>query len=321
MGEFELIQKVFYRGPSRRALLGMGDDCALISANKTLAVSSDMLIAGRHFLPDADAFDVGYKSLAVNLSDLAAMGASPVAFTLAIGLPNADEAWLTEFARGLFAVADQYRCELVGGDTTRIPDGAPLTISITVMGELSHGGLRRSAAQPGDHLWVSGTLGGPARALELLLGNVPLTVAKIDEALARLHRPQPRVELGLRLQHLARAAIDVSDGLIGDVGHIADQSRLRAQIDVSKIPFSSALQGLAIEAQLQHALAGGDDYEIAFTADASNRQAIEALSLNLQKDVGYGLTLIGRMHEGTGVDLVDEDGRPVSLKLKAYEHF
>jgi thiamine-monophosphate kinase len=321
VGEFELIQKVFYRGPSRKALLGMGDDCALISANKTLAVSSDMLIAGRHFLPDAEPFDIGYKSLAVNLSDLAAMGAVPVAFTLAIALPNANEAWLSEFARGLFAVADKYQCELVGGDTTRAPAGAPLTISITVMGELSHGGLRRSAAQPGDHIWVSGTLGGPARALELLLTDAPLTSAPIAKALDRLLRPVPRVELGLRLQHLARAAIDISDGLIGDLGHIAEQSRLRAEIDVSKLPLSLALDGLPLALQLQHALAGGDDYELAFTADASNRQAIEALSVTLQKDLGFSLTLIGRMQEGEGIDLMDEDGRPVTLELKAYEHF
>jgi thiamine-monophosphate kinase len=321
VGEFELIQKVFYRGPSRKALLGMGDDCALISANKTLAVSSDMLIAGRHFLPDAEPFDIGYKSLAVNLSDLAAMGAVPVAFTLAIALPNANEAWLSEFARGLFAVADKYQCELVGGDTTRAPTGAPLTISITVMGELSHGGLRRSSAQPGDHIWVSGTLGGPARALELLLSDAPLTSAPIASALDRLLRPVPRVELGLRLQHLARAAIDISDGLIGDLGHIAEQSRLRAEIDVSKLPLSLALDGLPLALQLQHALAGGDDYELAFTADASNRQAIEALSVTLQKDLGFSLTLIGRMQEGEGIDLMDEDGRPVTLELKAYEHF
>jgi thiamine-monophosphate kinase len=321
VGEFELIQKVFYRGPSRKAILGMGDDCALISAKKTLAVSSDMLIAGRHFFADAKPFDIGYKSLAVNLSDLAAMGALPVAFTLAIALPNADEPWLIEFARGLFEVADQYQCELVGGDTTRAPDGAPLTISITVMGELSHGGLRRSAAQPGDHIWVSGTLGGPARALELLLSDAPLTGAPIADAVDRLLRPMPRVALGLRLQHLARAAIDVSDGLIGDLGHIAEQSRLRAEIDVSKLPLAAALKGLTLEMQLQHALAGGDDYELAFTADASNRHAIEALSITLQKEFGFGLTLIGRMQEGEGIDLMDEDGRPVTLKLKAYEHF
>jgi thiamine-monophosphate kinase len=321
VGEFELIQKVFYRGPSRKALLGMGDDCALISANKTMAVSSDMLIAGRHFLPDAKPFDIGYKSLAVNLSDLAAMGALPVAFTLAIALPNADEAWLTEFARGLFEVADEFQCELVGGDTTRAPEGAPLTISITVMGELSHGGLRRSAAEPGDHIWVSGTLGGPARALELLLSDAPLNGAPITSAMDRLLRPSPRVTLGLRLQHLARAAIDVSDGLIGDLGHIAEQSRLRAEIDVSKLPLAAALDGLGLEQQLQHALAGGDDYELAFTADASNRHAIEALSIALQKEFGFGLTLIGRMQEGEGIDLMDEDGRPVTLKLKAYEHF
>jgi thiamine-monophosphate kinase len=321
VGEFELIQKVFYRGPSRKALLGMGDDCALISADKTLAVSSDMLIAGRHFLPDAKPFDIGYKSLAVNLSDLAAMGASPVAFTLAIGLPNADETWLTEFARGLFEVADEYQCELVGGDTTRTPIGAPLTISITVMGELSHGGLRRSAAEPGDHIWVSGTLGGPARALELLLSDAALTSSPVDSALARLLRPEPRVALGQRLSHLARSAIDISDGLIGDLGHIAEQSRLRAEIDVSKLPFASVLDDLPLEHRLQHALAGGDDYELAFTSDANNRQAIEALSNNLQRDFGFALTLIGRMHDGEGVDLVDEDGRPVTLKLKAYEHF
>lgn len=321
MGEFELIKKVFYRGPSRRALLGMGDDCALLDGNKTLAVSSDMLIAGRHFLPDAKPFDIGFKALAVNLSDLAAMGASPVAFTLAIGLPNADEAWLTEFARGLFAVADRYQCELIGGDTTRTPEGAPLTISITVMGDLTYGGLRRSAAQPGDHIWVSGSLGGPARALQLLLTDAPLTLAPIAVALDRLLRPEPRVELGLELQHLARAAIDISDGLQGDLGHIAEQSRLRAEIDISKLPMSDSLSDLPLSDRLQYALAGGDDYELAFTADPSNRHAIEALSERFKRSHGFELTLIGRMQEGAGVNFVNEDGRPVALNLKAYEHF
>jgi thiamine-monophosphate kinase len=321
MGEFELIRKVFYRGPSRKTLLGMGDDCALISPDKTLAVSSDMLIAGRHFLPNAEPFDIGFKALAVNLSDLAAMGASPLAFTLALGLPQADDAWLEAFARGLFSVADRYQCELIGGDTTRAPAGAPLTISITVMGELGFGGLRRSAAQPGDHIWVSGTLGGPARALQLLLSDAALDSSPVSSALDRLLRPEPRVELGLRLQHLARSAIDISDGLIGDLGHIADQSRLRAVLDVSKLPFAPVLSQLSAYDRLSLALAGGDDYELAFTADPSNRHALDALSDALLASHGFGLTLIGHMHDGDGVSLVDEDGRPVHGEFKAYEHF
>ena len=317
MGEFELIREVFYRGPSRQAKLGIGDDCALLDSKKTLAVSSDMLLAGRHFLPNAQPYSIGFKSLAVNLSDLAAMGAQPLAFTLAIALPSSDPVWLKTFAKGLFSVADRYRCELIGGDTTRTPDGGPLTISITVMGELKHEGLRRSAAQPGDHIWVSGTLGGPARALSLLLGNAELSGAPIEDALKRLHEPEPRIELGLSLQHLARAAIDISDGLIGDLGHICEQSRLRAEIDVSKLPFASALMGLPIDEQLNYALAGGDDYELCFTADPSNRHAIAALADSL----GMPLTLIGRMQEGQGVYCADENGRPITQQFTSFEHF
>lgn len=317
MGEFELIREVFYRGPSRQARLGIGDDCALLDTKKTLAVSSDMLLAGRHFLPNAEPYSIGYKSLAVNLSDLAAMGAQPLAFTLAIALPSSDPVWLKAFAKGLFAVADRYHCELIGGDTTRTPSGGPLTISITVMGELRHDGLRRSAAQPGDHIWVSGTLGGPARALSWLLGDAELTGAATDDAIKRLHEPEPRVELGLALQHLARAAIDISDGLIGDLGHICEQSRLRADLDVSKLPLATALAGLSTQEQLGYALAGGDDYELCFTADPSNRQAIEALEVSL----GLPLTLIGRMQEGQGVHCADENGRPVAQDFKSFEHF
>jgi thiamine-monophosphate kinase len=331
VGEFELIRKIFYRGPSRKALLGIGDDCALIDTKKTLAVSSDMLIAGRHFLPADAPYDIGAKALAVNLSDLAAMGASPLAFTLSLALPSADAVWLEAFAKGLFEMADRYGCELIGGDTTRTPDGGPLTISITVMGELNYGGLQRSAAQPGDHIWVSGSLGGPARALELLLTDAPLgavnngssvtSQAALNRALERLHRPEPRVELGLSLKHLARAAIDISDGLSGDIAHIAEQSRLRAEIDVSKLPFADVITQLPDAVRLSLALTGGDDYELAFTADPSNRQAIEALSETLWQSHGYGLTLIGRMHDGQGVDFVDEDGRPVTASFKSFEHF
>ncbi len=328
MGEFELIREIFYRGPSRKAALGMGDDCALLNTGKTLAVSSDMLVSGRHFLPNANAFDIGYKSLAVNLSDLAAMGASPLAFTLALALPKADETWLTEFARGLFTVADQYGCELIGGDTTKAHHQEALTISITVIGELSHSGLRRASAQPGDHLWVSGSLGGPAKALAVLMDDsdgageqTQYVASDFQDALTRLHRPQPRVELGLTLAHLARAAIDISDGLIGDVGHIAEQSRLRAEIDISKVPFAAILNAVDPVERLNLALAGGDDYELAFTADPSNRAAIDALSKKLEAEHGYGLTLIGRMLQGEGVALHDEDGRPVNFSAQAFEHF
>ena len=280
MGEFELIARYFDR-PARRAALGVGDDCALLQpgAGMQLAVSSDMLVEGRHFLSSVDPARLGHKALAVNLSDLAACAAQPLAFTLALALPQAEATWLESFASGLLALADLHGCELVGGDTTR----GPLNICITVFGEVPTGqALLRSGARDGDDIYVSGTLGDARLALEAFRGTIALPADVFEQARRRMEQPTPRVALGLALRGIASAAIDISDGLLGDLGHVLRSSGVGASIDTAV-----ALELLAARApgpgqwthpdaqrQLGWVLAGGDDYELAFTAPG--RTAISA---------------------------------------------
>ncbi len=314
-GEFELIRRFFDRGPARDAVLGIGDDCALLApldAHDVLAVSTDLLLEGRHFFPDAQPAALGHKALAVNLSDLAAMGARPRAFTLAIALPEADEAWLGAFCEGLFAIADRYRCELVGGDTTR----GPRTICITVFGDVPPAAaLRRDAAQPDDDLWVSGTLG--AAALAVQDGLAGRSRPDDDAARQRLDRPEPRVALGLALRHVARAAIDLSDGLLGDLSHIVERSRVGAEIDWPAVPVSDSLDGLPDGLRRRLALSGGDDYELLFSAAHENRIAIEAIGRRL----GLPLSRIGRIVAGSGIRLRDARGRPMETDAHGFDHF
>ena len=310
MGEFELISRFFDRGPARRSELGVGDDCAILreqAPGTTLAVATDMLVAGRHFLAGADPESVGHKALAVNLSDLAAMGARPLAFTLALALPEADERWLAGFAAGMFALADLHDCELIGGDTTR----GPLNVCITVLGELPVGAaLRRDRAEPGDDLWVSGELGGAALAVRL--GDAALPAER-----TRLDRPQPRLALGMALRHLARAAIDVSDGLAGDLGHVCERSRVGAEVHWPAVPLAPGLAQVPAQDRPALALAGGDDYELLFSAAPENRSSIEALAGALD----LRLSRIGRIVPGQGVRVLDERGRPMAAALHAYDHF
>ena len=315
LGEFELIGRFFDRGPARRALLGIGDDCALLgpsSGGECLAIATDMMVGGRHVFDDVDPEALGHKALAVNLSDLAAMGARPLAFTLALALPQADVVWLQGFSKGLFALADRFDCELIGGDTTR----GPLNVCITVIGQVPAGSaLRRDGAQPGDDLWVSGELGAAAFAVAERGAGRPL--AEGHPARARLDRPEPRVELGLALRHLARAAIDVSDGLSGDLGHLLDRSRVGARLAWPAVPVAQALLGQPEARRMQLALTGGDDYELLFAAAPENRVAIEALGPRL----GLPLSRIGAFDAGDSMRLVDARDRPIAFDGHGFDHF
>ena len=323
MGEFDLIRRYFTR-PTPRAVLGVGDDCALLQPRPgmQLAISSDMLVEGRHFLSTVSPAALGHKALAVNLSDLAACGAQPLAFTLALALPRADAAWLEPFSQGLLALADAHGCELVGGDTTQ----GPLNICITVFGEVPPGqALLRSGAQVGDELYVSGTLGDARLALEVFRGTLSLPEAVFNQARARLEMPTPRVALGLALRGVATAAADISDGLLGDLGHIARASNVSAVVDAAvAIQLMGAGAGAAplldAKKQLEYVLAGGDDYELVFSAPPSARAAVQMAADKAQTRV----TRIGRIEARAGppaVRLVDAEGRPVLQQFAGFDHF
>ena len=323
MGEFDLIERYFAR-PAKRSPLGNGDDCALLAPapGMQLAVSSDMLVEGRHFLSTVAPERLGHKALAVNLSDLAACGAAPLAFTLALSLPTVDESWLAGFSRGLFALADAHACELVGGDTTR----GPLNICITVFGEVPAGkALLRSGAMAGDDIWVSGTLGDARLALEAFRGTLALSAEVFEQARRRMEQPTPRVALGIALRGIASAAVDVSDGLIGDLGHILASSRIGATLDADA---ASALVAankhapgtadlFAIDVLRTCALSGGDDYELVFTAPSFARDAVLQASVVAATPV----TRIGRIEAEPGLRIVDARGAPVAQHFTSFNHF
>ena len=288
--------------------MGIGDDCARVRVGEgmALAITTDMLVEGRHFLPGVEPRALGHKALAVNLSDLAACGALPRWITLALALQAADERWLGGFCEGLFALADRYEVDLVGGDTTR---GERLTIAITALGEVPHGrALSRGGARPGDDLWVSGELGGAA------LG---LVHPELPEAAKRLHEPEPRVALGLKLRSLASAAIDVSDGLTGDLGHILERSGVGARVRYDAVPKSRAFDALD-DQQLESdcVLSGGDDYELLFTAPQEHRAAIDALP----GEIGVPLSRIGTIEPAGGLQVLDREGKAMRFK-GGYDHF
>src|SRR5665647_435323 len=276
MTEFDLIRRYFTRA-TPNALLGIGDDAALlkVSDDYVLAVSSDMLVSGTHFFPDADPFMLGHKTLAVNLSDMAAMGATPRWATLAIALPDANETWLERLSAGFFALAQQHGVELIGGDTTR----GPLNLCVTILGEVpAQHALKRSGAQPGDEVWVSGTLGDAALALAHLQGRVALSGEALAACAQVLHQPQPRVALGLALRGIASSAIDISDGLLADLGHILDASHAAAEIDLALLPVSSVMRAyVKIPLGQKCALSGGDDYELCFTAPVMRHAEITGI--------------------------------------------
>jgi thiamine-monophosphate kinase len=319
LSEFELIER-FFRRPARHAVLGVGDDAALLAPTPgcELAVSVDMLVCGRHFFADVDPEALGHKALAVNLSDLAAMGALPRWALLAGALPEADPAWLAAFARGFFALADAFAVDLVGGDTTR----GPLNLCVTVLGEAPAGqALRRSGARPGEAIFVSGRLGDAALALAHLRGQVELTATEFAACERALLWPAPRVALGQRLRGLASAAIDVSDGLLGDLGHVLDASAVGATLELSALPRSPALARLFAGSErtlaLACLLAGGDDYELCFTAPLSAAAPLAALA----EELALPLLPIGRIEAGAGLTVRDEAGRPLSALPEAFDHF
>lgn len=315
LGEFDLIAKYFTRSV-KRAALGVGDDCALFatSPGMQLAVSSDMLVEGRHFLSTVAPERLGHKALAVNLSDLAACGARPIGFTLALAMPRVDERFLDGFARGLLALADEHECELIGGDTTQ----GPLNLCITVFGEVPAGqALLRSGARSGDDLYVSGTLGDARAALEVFRGGLAIDGAALESLRRAMEQPQPRVALGQALRGVATSAIDVSDGLLGDLGHILHRSQLGATLEVDVLPRSAVLRTLPAALQREFTLAGGDDYELVFSAPPSRAADVtRAASAS-----GVVVTRIGRLDAEPGLRLVDANGAAVANGFGSFDHF
>ena len=326
MGEFELIARYFKR-PPQRAQVGVGDDCAIWmpTPGQVLAISSDMLVEGRHFLSTVDPVALGHKALAVNLSDLAACGATPCAFTLGLSLPQIDDAWLSGFAQGLWALADAHGCELIGGDTTR----GPLTIAITVWGELPPGqALLRSAAQVGDDIYISGVVGQARMALEVFRGQLHLPSDAFERARARMERPTPRVALGQALRGVAHAAIDLSDGLLGDLGHILKASGVGADIDTRWLLHASDgdtawpahcpdLAALPWAQTLACGLTGGDDYELLFTAAPEHREAVLAAAQASATPVSR----VGRVTP-SGLRVLDPQGQAIDVsRLTSFDHF
>ena len=332
LGEFDLIQRFFKAGADamrpndeKTIALGIGDDCALLNpaAGEEIAITSDMLVEGRHFFIGANPELLGRKALGVNLSDLAAMGAKPIGFTLAIALPTVDKAWLEAFSKGLFAVANQYSCPLIGGDTT----AGPLTISITAFGSTPSGkAIRRSGAKTGDDIWVSGAVGDARLALAALRHEMNLSESDLKQIEHRMHNPTPRVDLGMKIRAVASAALDISDGLLGDLQHILKQSQVSAEVFLEQLPKSKTLQKQSEDIQNQFAACGGDDYEICFTAPIETRDAIDKISTALNLPI----TRIGSITEKVGAleklyllnkngDLLDEI-KSAAL-MKSFDHF
>jgi thiamine-monophosphate kinase len=315
VGEFDLIAKYFSR-PVRHAVLGGGDDCALLQPRPGMlwAVSTDALVEGRHFLSTVAPEALGHKALAVNLSDLAACGAQPVAFTLSLTLPRVDEEFLAGFAAGMYALADAHGIELVGGDTT----AGPLTIGITVMGEVPPGqALRRGGARAGDDVWVSGRLGDARLALEVFRGKVALRGEAFEDVRRAMERPQPRVALGLALRGVATAAIDLSDGLAGDLGHVLRASGVGATLRLADIPHGEHVAASPEALRRTCLLGGGDDYELAFCAAPADSDRVRAAAAR----AGVAATCIGTLEATPGLRVVDAAGAVVPLAERAFDHF
>lgn len=318
LSEFDLIKHYFVQNYADhpRFALGIGDDCALVNPapDMQLAISSDMLVSGRHFFPDADPYQLGHKCLAVNLSDLAAMGAKPLAFTLSLSLPEANPAWLAPFSQGLFNLAQQHHCRLIGGDTTK----GPLNICITIFGEVPpNSALRRDAAHVGDDIWISGDIGDARLALAAYWKELSLSPEDHHIAATRMHTPTPRIALGIALRGIAHAALDISDGLIGDLGHILERSQVGARLYVDDLPAGPILRQQAQNKRREFCLAGGDDYELCFTAPIHQRDAVIQAGLASKTNV----TRIGSIEASKGVRLLDKNNQEVQLALRGFDHF
>lgn len=317
MGEFELIRQYFAAAPCAQGgegiALGIGDDCALLAPapGEQLAISTDTLVAGVHFPAVSDPFLLGQRSLAVAASDLAAMGATPLAFTLALTLPDVSADWLLAYAQGLNRMASQCGLTLIGGDTTR----GPLSLTMTVFGRVPAGqALTRSGARAGDLLCVGGELGNAAGALPLVLGERQADAALAEPLLAHYWSPSPQLALGQALRGKATAALDISDGLLGDCGHIATASGVALRLELERLPLSPALRGfMGLEKARQAALTGGDDYIIAFTLPPAERAGLLA--------AGWPVHVVGRVEAGQGVSLHDAHGRDITPAVRGYQHF
>jgi thiamine-monophosphate kinase len=328
-GEFDLIDRYFGQRSARRVNplipIGIGDDCAAVTLapGATLLTSVDTFSEGVHFFSGADAFAVGHKALAVNLSDLAACGAEPVACLLALALPGVSDDWMAGFSAGFSRLSDQFSCPLIGGDTTAVRRGSGITISVTVLGQVPNEStiLMRKNAQVGDDIWVSGSLG--AAALSVAWQSDATTLPPIDtEALLQAKRsleyPEPRIALGIALRHIAHACIDLSDGLQSDLGHILKASgNLGAHLHASAVPYSTVLAALPMALRQHLALAGGDDYELCFTAPVEH----EARVRHIGHSLAVPLSRIGTVTANTGIDFETIDGEHINLEGRAYEHF
>lgn len=316
-GEFDLIERYFKRSvPSN--ILGMGDDCALLplSLGHKLAISTDMLLEGRHFLPDTNPISLGHKALAVNLSDLAAMGAKPVACTLALGLPTIDHDWLTGFSSGFFALAEQANCHLIGGDTTRSLNG--ITISITVMGEVrKNHALRRDQAKIGDDIWLSGDLGAAYIALQFALGDLAPDPDRLALLKPYMEMPTPRISLGNYLAGVANAAIDISDGLLQDLGHILKASTCGAEIYFNKLPIAKEITDMDKNLVKTAILSGGDVYELCFTAKSRRREQILAIA----NKTNTKLSRIGTITKNQQYKIIDAQGQEMQYLQQGFDHF
>ncbi len=314
LSEFQLIQKYFATATSSRSdvVLGVGDDCALMqpAAGKELAVSVDTLVEGVHFLASDDPEAIGHKALAVSLSDLAAMGAEPAWVTLALTLPESDSNWLQKFCSGFASLAEQHGVQLVGGDTTQ----GPRSITVTAHGLMESGkALRRDAAQPGDLICLTGTIGDAALALLAQSGGYRPEQG-LEQLMQRLQRPTPRIQCGRSLVDIAHAAIDISDGLLADLGHICMQSGVAAEIELNRIPLSPAVRDyLDATTDWTTILSGGDDYELCFTLPPERKASLV--------DTGCKVTRIGRILPGSGIRCLQGDGGELSLSRGGYEHF